>query len=127
MRLIESRTDHFPADRLIAYQIAKQVLAEVARLSTRWPAHLRDQAERACTSVLLNIAEGASQPRGTAAKRRHYDIALASAGEVAAILDAAEILGRSPAAKVQAIRTRASRLGALIAGLVRAHQIPPKR
>lgn len=111
----------FPADRLVAYQVAKEVLAEVARIGGRWPASLRDQAERACGSVLLNVAEGAARPRGSGAKRRHYDIALASAGEVAAVLDAAAILGHSTADEVAVVRTRVGRLGALIGGLVRAH------
>jgi four helix bundle protein len=110
----------FPADRLVAYQVAKEVLAEIARLARRWPANLRDQAERASTSAMLNVAEGASQPPGSGAKRRHYDIALASTGEIAAALDAAGILGRSPAAELAAAKQRAGRLGALILGLVRS-------
>ena len=116
----ETQTYPFPAEKLVAYEVAKEVLAEIARLSARWPAHLKDDAQRASLSVMLNVAEGASQPPRSGAKRRHYDIALASAGEVAATLDAAELLGRSPAGEVAAAKQRVGRLGALIAGLVRS-------
>ena len=118
---IETQTHAFPAERLVAYQVAKEVLGDIARLGSRWPAYLRDQAERASASVVLNVAEGASQPRGSGAKRRHYDIALASAGEVAAVLDAAALLGHAAAEELAVVRQRVGRLGALIGGLVRAH------
>ncbi len=110
----------FPADRLVAYQVAKEVLAEVVRLAATWTASLRDQAERACESAMLNVAEGASQPPGTRAKRRHYDIALASTGEIAAALDAAAVRGLSPADELAGARQRVARLGALVFGLVRS-------
>lgn len=119
----EPQTYEFPADRLVAYRVAKDVLADVAILSERWSGHLRDQALRASESAMLNIAEGASQPPGSKLKRRHYDIALASAGEVAAALDAAVVLGRSTAAEVAAVRLRVGRLRSLLLGLVRG----PKR
>ena len=59
-----------------------------------WPrgdAPLRDQASRAATSVVLNIAEGMSQigkPRAN-----HLRIAKASAAEVSAILDLVDFDG----------------------------------
>ena len=116
----ETQTCFFPADRLVACRVAREVLADVAALTRRWHAALRDQALRASESAMLNIAEGASQPAGSGAKRRHYDIALASAGEVAAALDAAVALGRSTAAEIGAARVRVARLGALLGGLVRS-------
>lgn len=117
---IETQTYAFPADRLVAYQVAKEVLGEVARLARRWPAHLRDQAERASASAVLNVAEGASQPPASRAKRRHYDIALASVGEIVATLDVAAVLTRSPATELAAARQRVGRLSSLITGLVRS-------
>ena len=70
---VETQTYLFPADRLIAYQLAKEALADIARLSTTWPGYLRDQAQRASSSALLNIAEGvpAGAQRGQAAALRH--------------------------------------------------------
>ena len=47
---------------------------------------LRDQLHRAATSVLLNIAEGAGHA-SWGAKKRHYQIAMASLYEVAAVMD----------------------------------------
>src|SRR5688572_10685895 len=102
---------YFPAERLIAYQVAREVLVEVERLSRTWIgwAELGDQARRASLSVLLNVGEGASQvSRG--AKRRHYAIALASAGELAGALDGAVALGLAG----RALRQRVLRLGALV-------------
>ena len=65
--------------------------------------------------MLLNLAEGAGQRAGSAAKRRHYEIALGSAGEVAAALDAAASLGLDDMAAAQRV---AGRLGGLLGGLV---------
>src|SRR5262245_48244997 len=91
------RTWFFPAERLVAYRVAQEALAEVAALARGWSGfgELRAQALAAAQSAVLNLAEGASQPRGSAAKRRHYDIALASTGEVASALDSAGALGLS--------------------------------
>ena len=47
---------------------------------------LRDQLERASTSIILNIAEGAGR-RTTSDRRRHFVIAQGSTYECAAILD----------------------------------------
>ena len=112
--------------RLDAYRVARAVLADVVRLSDVWPhafASLADQARRAASSALLNLAEGACQPLGSAAKRRHYNIAYASCGELCAALDAAEILRLSPPAEVQSAqgeaRGEAARLAALLGGLRR--------
>lgn len=46
---------------------------------------LKDQIERAATSICLNIAEGANR-RGSREKAHFYDIARGSAGECAAAL-----------------------------------------
>jgi four helix bundle protein len=96
---------------LDAYRVALEVLAQVAE--GRWPADLRDQVLRAATSAVLNLAEGYAQPRGSRAKKRHYEIALGSACEVAAGLDAAVARGHA------AVAADAARLCALCGGLVR--------
>src|SRR5678809_373431 len=109
---------YFPAEKLEAYRVARELVCEVARVSEGWRgwAELRDQAKAASSSAMLNIAEGAAQ-RSPAVKRRHFDIAMGSAGETAAALDVALALGL-PGDMAHALRL-ARRLGALIGGLLR--------
>ena len=113
---------YFPAERLVAYRVAREVLAEVARLSRGWQgrAGLRGQALDAAESVVLNLGEGAAQPARSGAKRRHYVIALGSADEVGAALDAAGAQGLSPADELERVRAKALRSAALVGGLVRS-------
>lgn len=54
--------------------------------SVEWPSHLRDQALRAASSIVLNIAEGAGLP-SKKQKARHYNIAMGSLREVQAALE----------------------------------------
>jgi four helix bundle protein len=117
-----NRTWFFPAERLLAYRVAQEVQENIVRLARSWRGHasLRAQAVDAAQSATLNTGEGASQPPGSGAKRRHYDIALASVGEVAAAADCARALGLSPAAELAAAKAQAARLGALLGGLVRS-------
>ena len=112
----------FPAEQLIAYRVARELLAEVARVSRGWHGRgaLRAQALDAAESVVLNLGEGAAQPAGSGAKRRHYVIALGSADEVGAALDAAAAQGLSPTSELEAARALAARGAALVGGLVRS-------
>ena len=66
------------------YQLAKEFHLMVEQIE--WPGYLRDQALRASSSVVLNIAEGAGLP-SKRLKSRHYNIALGSLREVQAALD----------------------------------------
>ncbi len=112
----------FPADRLLAYRVARSVLAEVARVSRGWHgrASLRAQALDAAESVVLNLGEGAAQPPGSGAKRRHYVIALGSADEIGAALDAAQAQALSPDGELDALRVQVARCAALVGGLARS-------
>ena len=81
--------DHFEHERLDVYKAAIAFLAVVDEILEHLPkgrGHLADQLERAATSVLLNIAEGAGEFAGNE-KARIYRIARRSATECAAILD----------------------------------------
>ena len=112
----------FPAQRLIAYRLCREVLVDFVAIEGRWPrgwADLRDQGKRSTTSVLLNLAEGASQPMDGRAKGRHYAIALASLGESAAVVDAASALKLSDRKELAELEEKMKRLGALIGGLLR--------
>ena len=66
------------------YQLAKTLHRMIEEIE--WPAYLRDQALRASSSIVLNIAEGAGLPSNRL-KSRHYNIAMGSLREVQAALD----------------------------------------
>jgi len=117
------REGGFHVERLDAYKVAREVLVASVEVSRGWPpgwSDLRDQLRRAATSSLLNLSEGAGLARGSKAKARHFQIALGSAGEVAAALDAAAALGLSPAPQLEDARRLCNRQGALLGGLLRA-------
>ena len=80
----------FPHEHLIAYRVALEVAIWLRQ--ARWPANsrsLKDQGLRASESMVLNIAEGAA--RGGASGRNHLQIAQASAAELCAVLDLAQL------------------------------------
>ena len=88
--------------RLIVYRVALKLLAVIDEILEQLPpgrAHLKDQLDRAGTSIVLNIAEGAGEfsPRD---KARFYRIARRSATESAAILDVIEQRQNAPADKL---------------------------
>ena len=79
----------FDHERLDVYQRALELLDLVDGIVDQMPpgrAHLKDQLDRAATSVVLNIAEGAGE-FSAADKQRFYRMARRSATETAAILD----------------------------------------
>ena len=78
---------HFDYERFDVYRIALEFQALLAGLiPRRGHAALRDQIDRASSSILLNIAEGAGRwSRGD--KAQFYLVARGSAMECAAVLD----------------------------------------
>ena len=66
------------------YEISKSFYQIIEQ--TEWPSHLRDQALRAASSVVLNVAEGAGLP-SRKQKSKHYSIAMGSLREVQAALE----------------------------------------
>jgi len=79
---------------------------------------LSDQLHRASTSVVLNLAEGASC-RTSPMKRRHFSIALASAGECAAALDLVALETEDRSEGLEAAHDDIEAVGALTVGLIR--------
>lgn len=80
-------------ERLDAYRAALEAYRAIKSIRAHLPrglGPLGDQLSRAGQSVCLNLAEGAAA-RSRDVKRRHWDIALGSAGECAAALDLVEI------------------------------------
>jgi four helix bundle protein len=77
----------FDHERLDVYQVALEFQAVVPQLCPRRGyAALRDQLDRASTSILLNVAEGCGR-FARADKSHFYLIARGSAMECAAVLD----------------------------------------
>lgn len=77
------------------YDISKEFYRKIELV--KWPPHLRDQALRAASSIVLNVAEGAGLP-SKKQKARHYNIAMGSLREVQAAL---EINSAADTTKVQ--------------------------
>ena len=91
-------------------------LDQIQELMPAGRAHLRDQLDRAGTSIVLNIAEGAGE-FSLPDKQRFYRMARRSATETAAILD---ILDRRKAVAfevVQAARELIVRVVSMLARL----------
>ena len=73
------------------YERTRRVLIRLGPLAARIAAHDRDlaiQLKRAAASILLNLAEGAGNSRGT--RRARYESALGSARETLAALHVAQ-------------------------------------
>src|SRR5262249_36376668 len=87
------------------YQLAKALYHQVVALKLK--GHLRDQAERAASSIVLNLAEGNTRKRKE--RVRHYTIAMGSLREVQAVLD---LTGRAE------LEEQADKLGAHLYKLI---------
>ena len=84
------------------YQIAKQFYRNSQKLHLKEP--LKNQFQRATSSIVLNLAEGSAKPTAKD-RRKFYYISLGSLREVQAILD---ITGQTQLAK------QADKLGAYL-------------
>lgn len=93
----------FDAEKLDVYAVAVQ--AAIAGLSLLPPEQrvLRDQLERASTSVVLTIAEGAGR-RSRRDKRHYYTMARGSASECAAIVELVRQRGLGSAEDCRSVR-----------------------
>jgi four helix bundle protein len=108
----------FDHERLDVYQRALEVLDLCDEIVEQMPpgrAHLKDQLDRAATSIVLNIAEGAGEFSHDE-KCRFYRMARRSATEVAAIL---HVIGRRRHAPAETISAARELLDRVIAMLVR--------
>ena len=105
-----------PHHKLIAYAVAVDLLRAVHGARIR-DAGLRDQAMRAAKSAGLNIAEGAGRA-SKPDKARAYAIARGEAGEAAAAVELAACIGAASKETADRCRALASRLVALLTGLI---------
>jgi len=67
-----------------AYELAVTVYKELKHIPA--PAHLKDQLNRASSSIVLNLAEGRAKPTKPD-QRRFYAIAFGSLRETQSIID----------------------------------------
>ena len=91
-----------------SYQLAKRLYRACGNLHGK--SFIRDQLQRACLSVVLNLAEGSAK-HTEKERRRFYRISLASLREVQAVLDLQNQRGE--------IWVLADRLGAMLYRLSR--------
>lgn len=113
------RFDH---ERLEVYNESLAFIRWVEPLLSQLPksATVRDQLDRASTSIPLNIAEG--NGKFTSPDRcRFFDIARGSALECAAALDVMVAKGEASESDVLPGKERLSRIVSMIIGLVKAN------
>jgi len=106
----------FPHHRLIAYQLALELVKLVARTRIA-DAQLRQQARRSAASAALNSAEGAAR-QTLADKSRAYAIALAECCECCAAIEIAAALGACAVSDEQAVVALGLRLKNVLSRLL---------
>lgn len=114
-----------PHKKLMAWQVAMDVVLMVYRASERFPPEerygLRDQVRRAVVSIVSNVAEGAArQTKREFAQYLH--MAQASLSEVDTQVEVARRLGYLDAAVWQELDGTLERLDKLLSGLIRAQR-----
>src|ERR1043165_5441232 len=105
--------------KLDVYHRALDLLDHVDRIYEALPrgrAHLKDQLDRAATSVVLNIAEGAGK-FAKDEKPRFYRIAKRSATETAAILDILDRRKTVPTSEIEPTRDLLVRVVSMLSRL----------
>jgi four helix bundle protein len=107
----------FPHHRLVAYQLALELVQLVARTRIG-DAHLRAQARKSASSCALNTAEGAAR-QTLADKSRAYAIALTECCEACAAVEIAGALGATRREDVQAVLALGVRVKNVLSRLVR--------
>ena len=106
-----------PHHGLHAYQVAVQLFLAV-RGAAIADTTLRTQALRSAKSVCLNIAEAAGRI-GADDRKRVFAIARGELSEVAAAVEMAALCGDVDAERAAMIVALASRVGAILRGLLR--------
>ena len=107
--------------KFVAYQLALESARLVRIASLRWRecGDLPDQARRASSSVVLNLAESSGEPRGSLERARFQRYACRSARETLGALDLAAVNGLGDAAELAAARAIANRVVGITVRLTR--------
>ena len=112
--------EQFPHQRLDAYMFARDMAKAVfdAKIRDR---ELRDQAQRAASSVFLQLSEGlpCDQP---AMRANYFGRARDSLFEVVAAVDLAHVVGACDAAKAREVTDLALRVRAMLVALLRVRR-----
>ena len=117
MTLTENPQQSFPHHKLIAYQLALELVKLVS--GTRIAdAQLRQQARKSAASAALNAAEGAAR-QTVADKARAYAIARAECCEACAAVEIASALGACSQASVDSVLVLGARVRNVLSGLIR--------
>ena len=117
MTLPPPTASQLPHHKLIAYQLALELVKLVARTRVA-DAQLRQQARKNAASSALNCAEGAAR-QTRADKARAYAIALAECCEACAAVEIAGALGACSLEDVSAVLALGVRLENVLSRLVR--------
>ncbi len=110
----------FPHHRLDAYCVALDFVAAADRVAAPIPRgrrELADQLERASTSTVLLIAEGANR-RTAGDKRQRFSMARGECGECAAATEIAMTLRLVPRDDAQRVLVLAARVAAMLTRLI---------
>jgi len=106
-------------ERLDAFQVALEFAAMVPALTKAARPALRDQLERAASSIALTLAEGCA--RRTRRDRHHFfTMAQGSAMECAAALDILRVTGHLAAADATRAKHKLTRIVQMLVGLRRS-------
>ena len=111
----------FLHERLDVYRFALNFYQHVKVIRKQLPrglGPLGDQISRAASSIGLNIAEGAAA-RSRNVKRRHWEIALGSAAECSAALDAIQIEEAADSSRLTQARAQLKETVVRLLGLMR--------
>jgi four helix bundle protein len=107
----------FDHEKLEVYQVAREFLMlATGVLARKMPRDLRDQFDRATSSILFNIGEGAGKT-ARADKQRSYKIARGSTTEAATQLDVMHIRGFITSAQYQMARALLVRVAQMLSRL----------
>jgi four helix bundle protein len=112
----------FDHEKLEVYQESLAFIAWLEPLMQQLPKSIavRDQLDRASTSIVLNLAEG--NGKFTRPDRcRFFDISRGSALECAAALDVLAFQGRGELAVVAPGKERLRRIVSMLVGLIKAN------
>ena len=107
----------FDHEKLQVYQVAREFLVLASGLLARkMPRDLREQFDRAASSILFNIGEGAGKT-ARADKQRSYEIARGSTTEAATQLDVLHIRGIITSNQYQSARALLIRVAQMLSRL----------
>ena len=112
----------FDHEKLEVYQESLAFVAWLVPLMEKLPKTIavRDQLDRASTSIVLNLAEGNGKFTGPD-RCRFFDISRGSALECAAALDVLVAQGHFPMPEVAAGKDRLRGIVSMLVGLIKAN------